>query len=341
MRAVVARNGRELAVEERPLPEPGPGQVRLRITACGICGSDDHLRSAGLYPPGRVPGHEFAGVVDRLGEGVGGWSEGDAVAVEPFHSCGACRDCRAGRDPLCAEARLLGLGADGGMADYAVAPARRLFRLPPELPAPVAALAEPTAVAVHGLRRGGLAAGQRVLVLGSGSVGLVTLLAARALGAGETWVTARHPHQAELARTLGASRVLCEAEADLAGLAAQAAETPFDLVVETVGGRADTLRLAGAAVRPAGSVSVLGFFTGPVQLDPLPLLMKEATLAWSYCYHHGEPGADFGDAVRILGDERELAARLVTHDVPLDQGPRAFDLAADRKAGAVKVSVRP
>ena len=341
MIAAVMREGSRVEVAERPLPEPEAHEVRVRITACGICGSDLHLRRVGMFPPETTPGHEFAGVVDAAGPEVTRAAPGDAIAVEPFRSCGGCDDCRAGRDPLCREAKLLGLHDHGGMAEYVVVPERRLFPVPEGLEPAVAALAEPTAVAIHGLRRIDFAPGQRILVLGAGSVGLLTLLAARALGAGEVWITARHPHQTQLARALGAKEVLGERDASPEALSALGAEQPFDGVVETVGGSADTLLAGAAAVRPAGSVSVLGVFMGRVELDPLPLLMKEVTLAWSYCYHRCEGGADFADAVDVLAGARDQAALLNTHAVPLAEAARAFDLAEDRKAGAVKVSVLP
>jgi threonine dehydrogenase-like Zn-dependent dehydrogenase len=112
-------------------------------------------------------------------------------------------------------------------------------------------------------------------------------------------------------------------------------------VLETVGGAADTLNAAAAAVRRGGSVAVVGMFLAPVRLDTLPLLLKEATLAWSYCYGRGSEPCDFAAATRLLEDERERAARLASHAVPLAEAPRAFELAADRRGGAIKVSVIP
>jgi len=341
MRAARSLGRGAIGVERVPRPEPGPGEVRIRIGACGICGSDLRMFDAGFFPKGATPGHEFAGAVDALGAGVRGLAAGDAVAVEPFRSCGRCPACRAGRDPICREARLLGVHEAGGLADYIVVPARRAFRAPADLDFRFAALAEPMAVVVHGLARGGFATGQRVLVLGAGSIGLLSVLAARALGAGEILVTARHAHQAKLAAELGATRVLAEAEADASALDALGRRDEIDLVVETVGGSAETLRLAGAAVRPGGTVSVLGVFFGSVALDALPLLLKEVSVAWSYCYAHGEERADFADALRVIGDERERLTRVLTHAVPLDDVASAFALAADRRAGAIKVSVIP
>jgi len=344
MRAAVSRGRRALPVEELALPEPGPGEVRVRVSACGVCGTDLHLFHAGLFPSGMTPGHEIAGSVDRAGPGVSGFAQGGAVVVEPLRTCGRCRECQAGRDSICAELRLLGLHERGGMAEYVVVPSHRLFRVPEELDPRIAALTEPAAVVFHGLRRGNLAPGQRVLVLGAGTVGLLGVLAARSLGAGEVWLAARHPHQRALGERFGATQVLDEAEATPQALAARAKRQPADLVLETVGGRADTLRAAGAALAPGGSVSVLGVFLGSVQLDPYPLLLKEATLAWSNCYARswsGSPRADFEDAVALVDGQRELLVGLVTHSVSLGEVERGFEIASDKKAGAVKVSVLP
>jgi L-iditol 2-dehydrogenase len=341
MRAAIWDAGGALRAAELPRPDPGPGEVRVRVRACGICGSDLHLRSAGFVREGLAPGHEFAGVVDALGPGVEHLAPGAAVAVEPLRSCGHCDECRRGLHALCASVQLLGVHDSGGFAEYAVVPAERVFPVPSDLDPRVAALAEPTAVVVRGLRRGGFVAGSRVLVLGAGSLGLLAVLAARALGAGEVWASARHEAQARLARELGAQRVLGEGEATPAELGRATRRAPVDLVLETVGGRADTLNAAAAAVRRGGAVAVLGMFLAPVSLDTLPLLLKEATLAWSYCYGRTAEPCEFATATRILADERERAARLTTHAVPLAEAERAFALAADRKGGAVKVSVIP
>ncbi len=324
------------------VPEPGPGEVRVRVEACGICGSDLHLLRAGLFPANAVPGHEPAGVIDAIGPGAASPVLGTRVAIEPIRGCGVCAKCRAGRYAICRQSTLAGVHRPGGLAEFLVAPAENVYPVPPSLDARVAALAEPMAVVVHALHRGNFQPGQRVLVLGAGSVGLLAAAAARRLGAGDVLVTARHPHQRERALALGASRVLGDTEATLAALDGIGREAPIDLVVETVGGGADTVRSAAAAVRPGGTVSVVGMFLGALTLDPLPLLLKELTLAWSYCYGEDPAhGTDFAEAVDILAAAREALTPLITHTVPLDEAARGFALAADRSAGAIKVSIVP
>lgn len=324
-----------------PLPEPGPGEVRVAVEACGICGSDLHLFHAGFFAPGSIPGHEAAGRIDAIGPDVTGVATGVRVAIEPMRGCGRCDSCRRGLYSICREARLHGVHLPGGLAEAVVVPADRVHPVPADLDPGIAALAEPMAVVVHALARGGLTRGQRVLVLGAGSIGLLAIAAARQAGAGEIFVVARHPHQAALARALGATRVLGESEADLLSLDGIGRETPIDLVVETVGGSADTLRAAGAAVRPGGVISVVGVFLAAPPFEPMALMMKEVTLAFSYCYGRSGGRIDFADAVALLGRDRDALAPLVTHRLALDRIADAFALAGDRKAGAIKVSLAP
>lgn len=342
MRAARVRGPRRFEIEQVPLPEPGPGEVRVRVEACGICGSDLHFLHEGLMADGHTPGHEMAGSIDLLGANVAGLEVGQRVAIEPIAGCGVCDTCQQGRSNICRQAKLLGIHQSGGFAEQVVVDHRRVFPVPEAVSPSLAALTEPIAVGVHGLRRGGLETGQRVLVLGAGSVGLLTCLAAKSMGAGDVWVSARHEHQAECAKHFGADRVLDESEATPQALAALGLQSDIDLVVETVGGRADTLLAAGAAIRPGGTVSVLGLFMGAVQLEPFPLLLKEATLAWSNCYeHHAERGADFAAATAILDAERERLAVMEDPSLPLASIDAAFALAADKKSGALKVTVLP
>ena len=148
-------------------------------------------------------------------------------------------------------------------------------------------------------------------------------------------ITARYPHQAGLARRLGAHRVIDEGPAeDLTGHDAE-------LVVETVGGLADTMTAAAIALAPGGAVCVLGVFMGPLTLDPLMLLGKEARLQWSNCYARRPGEADFAEAVRILAAGGEAFSGLITHEVALEEFERAFEIAGDKRSGAVKVAVIP
>ncbi len=339
MRAVTCTGPAQLALEERPIPEPGPGEVRVKLRGCGICGSDLSLLSIGYLGSRITPGHEMTAAVDELGEGVSGFAIGDTVAVEPINTCGRCHSCRSGRDAICPDIQFLGVHVDGGFADYVTVPSGRLFLVDARLPIEISALAEPMAVVIHALKRAQFSAGQRVLVLGAGNLGLLTVVAARALGAEDVWITARHAHQAALAEKLGAGRVYREPDATAEKLAVLGREHPIDCAVETVGGQAETLPLAVAALRPGGVVSIVGLFRGKLELDPFPLFQKEVTLAWSNCYEHPHQHTDFENAIQILTEHRGELGDITSHQLGLEEIQRGFELAADKRSGTVKVTV--
>src|SRR5437867_2198059 len=260
-----------MELREAPRPTPGPGQVLVRIRSCGICGSDLHYYHGGLPVPPVCPGHEISGEVAEVAAGVDAVRPGDRVTVEPLITCHRCPACRVGDYQLCRNLQLLGIHADGGFAEYRCVPAYAVFKLPDAMDLTVAALTEPTAVCVHAVRLAGVRLGDRVVVLGAGTIGLLAALAARAAGAAEVLVTARHPHQHEAATRLGARPF---SDADDGMLTDYTSGHPVDVVIETVGGSADTLNQALFHVRPAGTVSVLGVFTAPVSMNGLILVVK-------------------------------------------------------------------
>jgi L-iditol 2-dehydrogenase len=330
-----------IELREVPEPTPGPGDIVLRVRACGICGSDLHWFRGGLPPPAVCPGHEFAGEVAHCGAGVTNVRAGDTVAVEPMVVCRECSYCRTGRPQLCPHLRILGLRRPGGFADLALVPAYALFRLPAEMPWEIGALCEPLAVCVHAVRLAQVAIGARVLILGAGSVGLLAVLAARAAGACEVLISARHPHQAAMARRLGAGQVFAATDDGQRECAAYAADHPVDVVVESVGGSADTIGAAVQMVRPGGTVAVLGIFAAAPVLPALPMVAKEVRLVGAMLYDRTGPRADFDIALELLERHRDLASALITHRIGLDAIQSAFEAASERRGGAIKVTVTP
>ncbi|MEX0786457.1 MAG: alcohol dehydrogenase catalytic domain-containing protein, partial [Dehalococcoidia bacterium] len=290
MRAAVVSGPKQFQVQDVDVPELEPGHVLVRVRNCGICGSDLHFYK-GEFPsaPGMRLGHEISGEIAEVAQGVTGLVPGQAVAIEPVEVCRECDFCRTGQYQLCPERRFIGTQAPGAFAEYIHVPSYIVHPLPDGVDFEAGALVEPLAVAVHGLRQVGLSIGERVLVLGSGTIGLVALVAARAMGASDVFITARHPHQAEAARALGASAAVDAGEnAEQELVAAFGGRAP-EVVVETVGGHADTISQAVRLVRPGGRVSVLGIFTGPASLNATLAVLKEVTLAGGITY--GRPGS--------------------------------------------------
>jgi L-idonate 5-dehydrogenase len=232
---------------------------------------------------------------------------------------------------------MFGMNLPGGFADYLAMPARHCFAVG-SMDLATAALAEPLAVAVHGVRISGLRIGQRVLVLGAGTIGLMAVVAARAGGAGEILVTARRPQQKAAAKALGADRVFDDA--DEAALYTAAGESPVDLVVESVGGAAATLDVAVRASRPGGTICLLGVYTRPVAFPAMITVGRELTIKGSLVYNRAGSRADFDVAVDLLKRHgAQLDDTLITHRFPLERLSEAFETASDKTRGSIKVTI--
>jgi len=338
MRAALATGPRSVALHELETPTPGAGEVVVAVRACGICGSDLHWWHGAWPAPPVCPGHEIAGEVSAVGRDVRDLKEGDRVALEGIAACGRCHPCQAGDYHYCKELAIVGMTHPGGFADSIRMAARHCFPVPAGVDFATAALSEPLAVSVHGVRVAGLEIGQRVLVLGAGTIGLTAVIAARAGGAGEILVTARRPQQRAAALALGADRVLDPDDA--AAIAAAAAESPIDLVVETVGGEADTLATAIQACRAGGTVCVLGAFTRDPTISAVSVLAKEIRVQGSMVYNRAGSRADFEIVQDILRrDGARIGSALVTHRFPLDRIVDAFTTANDKTTGSIKVTI--
>ncbi len=333
MKAVAWSEPRHLVIEDRPEPEPGPGEVLVRMASVGICGTDLHLyRGEFRAEQGITPGHEIAGVV----EGGEGFAIGTAVAVDPMLSCLQCADCRDGRSPVCQSAKLLGLTAHGGLQELIAVPAANCIPLPEGLDPALGSLAEPLAVAVRGIHRAEIPMGARVVVLGAGTIGQVTAMLLRDR-AGEVAITGRYEHQRDLGLKLGASVAFEPGSAELK--AWSRARRP-DVVIETVGGGADTLAEAFRLVRPGGTILALGVFTGHTQINGFRLTNDEIRLIGSVMYGRAGSRSEYAIAVNELRRFKAELPLLQTHTFGLADAEKAFETALDKASGAMKVVIR-
>lgn len=332
MRAATWNSEGRLEATKRPSPALEDGQVLVRPKVVGICGSDLHFYR-GEFPPltGQVPGHEIAGIV----ESGGAFAPGALVAIEPTVSCGRCAACRRGQAPTCQRLRLMGISSPGGMQELLAVPAANVHPFPEGVNCDIGALAEPLAVCVRAVNRAEIPVGARVLVLGSGTIGLLSALLASEL-ASEVAVTARYPHQGELARAFGAAHVFAP---DSPELLEWSRRNPVDVVIETVGGAAPTLMEAVNAVRPGGTVLALGVFTQDVVIPARKLVNQEVRLIGSVVYGHAGHQSEFGAAVGLLARYADRLAALKSATYPLDHANDAFEHALDKQRLAVKVSV--
>ncbi|MFT4571990.1 MAG: 2-desacetyl-2-hydroxyethyl bacteriochlorophyllide A dehydrogenase [Hyphomicrobiaceae bacterium] len=336
MLAAALTTTRKVELRETATPTPGSGEVLVRVSLCGICGSDLHVfrRGDGAESRGVCPGHEISGEIEAVGANVNSVREGDRVAIEPLRTCGTCAACKRGDYHLCPRLELLGVSLPGGMADSVIAPAGSIYQLPQSVDLEIGALAEPTAVAVHAARLGGVGPGSSVLVLGSGTIGLLAAAAARHLGAEYVAATARHDHQRALAEAMGCDDVLT---------AEDFRKTPVrpDVVIETVGGGATTVGDAVMAVQRGGTVVIVGLFDETPAFDPMAMLIKEVRMIGAMVYNRRDGRSDFDIALELLSERGDVLRQLITHSFPLSEAQKGFETAEDKKSGAVKVLLAP
>jgi 2-desacetyl-2-hydroxyethyl bacteriochlorophyllide A dehydrogenase len=300
-------------VEVREVDPAAADGVRVKVVSAGVCGSDLHLAAMGF--PAVTIGHEIAGVLD----------DGTAVAVEPVAACGECDGCRAGHEQRCREimTRIYGIALDGGMSDEIVVAAGCVIALPQTMALTDASLIEPLAIAVHGFHRAAVTPGERVLVIGGGSIGLNALAVARHRGVVAD-LAARHAHQVSAGEALGAGT---------------APGVDYDVVIDAAGTQS-SIEEAVRRLRPGGRVLLLGSWWSPVKLGA-DLAINEITLLPSSMYGHHHGSREFAEAVDVLASRPDIAATLITHRFPLDDAAEAFRVAGDRASGAIKVVIHP
>lgn len=332
-------NAMQIAEVERP--ELTPGEVTVRVRATGICGSD-LLMNVDKTEPDEIPfGHEVSGEIVEVGAGVEPSLVGQRVAVETIGqglACTKCWYCRQGHYRQCVNKAE---NQGGGFAQYMKRRAIGCYPLPESLSWEEGAFVEPLAVSVHSVRRGQMRGGESVVVLGSGSIGLTAVIAARALGAGQIFVTARHEQQAEWARRLGADTVLPpEGHALKAAVEDATDGRGADMTIETVGGHTPaTLEQAIDVTRMQGRIVILGGFQRPITLDWLPPLLKEQSIIFSSCYGVLDGQHDYELALDLLSSGKAPLAPLVTHTFPLEEIDQGFRTAYDKKTGSIKVQI--
>lgn len=269
MKALVLYGDYDLRYEDYPEPELRPGHVKLRVHACGICGSDIPRITAGgahYYPI--VLGHEFAGVVTEVADDVTGIAVGDHAAAAPLIPCMKCRDCLQGHYSQCKHYTFIGSRIQGGYADYVVLPAQNTVVIDPAIPFEQGALFEPSTVALHGLRTAGYEGGKTVAVLGGGTIGLFTLQWARILGAKRVVVFGRDKNHLRVAERLGADAVVSTLDEDyMAQAMALTDGVGYDYVFETAGSTA-TMQLAFELAANHASVCMIGTPTKDLTFTP-------------------------------------------------------------------------
>jgi len=313
MKALVYEGPRVMNLREVPIPELRPDEVLIRVVTAGICGSElgGYLGHNSLRKPPLVMGHEFAGVVERVGEAVEGFVSGDRVTANPLVTCGRCRYCAGGDSQLCASRQLLGAHRPGAYANYVAVPAKNVYRLEDRVSFEEGALVEPFACAVHVCRQLDLRSSDRLLIYGAGPIGLFVLQAAQAYGLKDVVIADLNEGRLEIASELGGIAVKSpEGEAPEGG---------FDAVVDAVGAEI-TRRKSVEAARPGGTVLFTGLHEAESKLPINDLIRGEIGTKGAFAYSR----EDFETALRWIGEGRTNLLPW-SEKAPLEEGGLCFE----------------
>ncbi|HXP96227.1 MAG TPA: L-idonate 5-dehydrogenase [Telmatospirillum sp.] len=345
MRAVVVHAPRDLRIEEITVADPGPGEVRVRLAAGGICGSDLHYYQDGGFGTVRIKepmivGHEAAGVVAAVGAGVTSVKVGDKIAINPSKPCGQCHFCRTGEHQHCSDMRFFGSAMrfphmQGIFRDEMVIDAAQAIPVGQDTPLEEAAFAEPLSVALHAVTQAGSLIGKRVLVTGTGTIGCLVVLAAHHAGAGEITATDISDPALAIAKTVGADRTL-NVMSDPQALAAYNADKGYFDVIFECSGNGRVLAGLPDIVKPRGVITLIGI-GGESALPVSVLVVKEIALRGSFRFD-----SEFAWAADLLARRAVDVRPLLTGIFPLERAVEAFDLAGDRsRSMKVQLSFNP
>ncbi len=339
MRAIRLEGLRELALREVAVPAPGPGELLVKVAACGVCGTDRHL-FLGEFPsrPPVTLGHEFAGRVEAVGEGVFDFAPGMLVTGDPNIACGRCPECRRGRVNLCRNLQAIGIHRDGGFADYVCLPETQAHRLPDGLDPVLGAFCEPLACCIHGIDMAEIRSGDCVVVLGGGLIGLLAVQLARLAGASRVVLVTRSAAKRDLALRLGATDAIDPSSGDTnAAICGESGLLPggADVVIEAAG-VPETVEQAPRLACRGGTVVVLGVLPQgkKVSVEPFDLLFREIRLLSSFVnpFTHAR-------AAHLIASGQISVEPLVSRRVGLDEGIAAIAGAAP--AGEIRTIVVP
>ncbi len=343
MKAIVYEGPGKIAIKNVPKPKVGPKDVLIKVRAAGICGSDLEMvrgNRVDVTPP-RIPGHEVAGEVAEVGSQTLRFKSGERVVVEPIISCGECRNCQVGRYNICRDLKFMGVHVDGAFAEYLAAPENRVYRIPNRLSFEAGAVLEPTAVGVHVVERAQIAAGDTVVVIGAGPIGLQIAQVAKARGASCIIMTDVFDHRLELAKKLAADHVINDTNGNALQVVNEITDGEgADVVIEAVG-KSNTILRTMDLVRAGGRIHIAGLSVERFVTEPptfwMKALLKEVTVETSRSYAAG----NWNVAIKLSSKGQVNCEALVSHVFPLEDAARAYEVADKKLENAIKVLFKP
>jgi len=351
MKAAVWYGRKDVRVVDVPEPpSPGEGWVKVKVEWCGICGSDLHEYLAGpIFIPVAEPdaltgskapiilGHEFSGEVVEIGPGVKNVQVGDRVAPDACQVCWECYHCKRMNYSMCEKLAFTGLMTDGAFAEYVNVPAYTMYKIPDDMSYEVAAVIEPIAVGIHAVRQAPVIEGDKVVVLGAGTIGLATLQAAKAAGASRVYVIEMAKARKEYALNMGATAVFDPREVDVVAKIKKLTNgLGADITFECVGNE-KTAPLAIQLARKSGKVVMVGIFERESSFNFFEVTANEKHIIGSLAYN-----GEFATAIDLLNDGRLSAEPMITGKIKLeDIIERGFEELVNRKEANIKILVSP
>ena len=343
MKSLLMSEYNHLEIADLPLPVAGRGEVLVRVEACGICGSDVHGfdGSTGRRIPPIVMGHEAAGTVETIGEGVTKYKKGDRVTFDSTIYCGECQYCKRGQINLCDNREVIGVSCGdyrrhGAFAEYVLLPERIMYPLPDDFSFNEAAMLEAVSVGMHGVKVSQLEGGETALVIGAGMIGLLTLQAARAAGCKRVFISDVDATRLEMARQVGADEVLhCSGAELLAEVMRLTGGNGVDVALEAVG-RNETVASAIDCTRKGGKVTLIGNIMPEVTLPLQKVVVKQLRLQGS-CASSGE----YPEAIELIAQGKIKVKPLITAVASLEEGPRWFERLHSREPNLMKIILTP
>ena len=332
MKAALIREYGKISLEEVPFPALLPGNLLIKVRYASICGSDQHIFKGEFHPRTQlplIPGHEFAGIVEAVGEGVQGFSPGEKVTVDPILWCGKCAACQVGHYPACSSLRLIGIDLDGGFGEYVSVPAHTVFKVPEHISDEYAALVEILSIGFHASARGGIKPWDDLLIVGAGKVGQAILHAAKTITKGKIFLVDVLDERLALAATAFPDLFLINTtQTDPVSFIREHTNgRGVDVAFEAVGhdvkvpGRLNPVRTCIQSIKGGGTVCVLGLGDHPTELLMKELIWKEARIISSRVSH-----GEFARAIDALDRQIIHPDNMITGILPIKDAQRGFEL---------------
>lgn len=340
MRGGVFLGGGRIELRDLPIPEPAPGEVLLKVAACGVCGTDNHILNGeitdGVFPP-VVLGHEIAAHVERVGPGVEAFRPGEFCAVNPVVGCGVCRNCRAGLSNLCEATSTIGYKRNGGFAQYLVAPAENVIPMPDRAGPLGGVLCETLACVVNGYDRLGFSAGSSAMVLGAGTVGLLWTQMLASSPCSLLIQSEPVKFRRDKAGRLGADVLVDLSGADTSARVRQELPEGVDYIIDATG-NPDAINQGLDLLAKGGVFMIFGVCppASRVSFDPFVIYNKQAKIIASKM-----PPRTLDRAARLISSGRIACERLVTATLPLEELASAIAGFNENRDTQVKVAIDP